>query len=205
MKINKDALSARINNLSKQRNVPASILYPRFFFDCFLTRLSQSRFKGNYVLKGGLYLSSLIGVDKRSTMDIDFLLQKEKLSQKKLIDDFKEIASMDIGDGVSFEYISTNEIRKEDIYGGYSLKFIGMLDNVRQTFSIDIATGDPVVPGPVIDDYVCLVTGEHLSLLAYSLESYISEKLETILSRANYNSRSKDFYDLYVLWKTSIE
>ena len=202
MTINKDALSARINNLSRDKGISASVLYPRFFFDSFLKRLSLSEFKDRYVLKGGLYLSSLTGVEKRSTMDIDFLLRKERLSQKRLIDDLKAVSSMDIGDGVQFEYVSVDEIRKDDLYGGYSLKFIGKLDNVRQTFSVDIATGDPIVPGPTVEEYTCLITGEQISLLSYSLESYISEKVETVLSRANFNSRSKDFYDLYLLWKT---
>lgn len=113
----------------------------------------------------------------------------------------KEIAAMDIDDGVYFEYIMDKPIRQDDPYGGFGIQFMGRFANIRQVFSIDIATGDPMVPGPKLDEYDCLITGEKISLLRYPIETFLAEKLETILEKGVKNSRSKDFYDVYLLRK----
>ena len=205
MKINKDSLKARANNLANELGVSQNIIYDRFFYDAFLSRLAISRYKDKFVLKGGLYLSSLLGINNRSTMDLDFYLKSIAMEKDNIVSIIKEISAPDLDDNISFTTIGSEDIRQEDVYGGFRVIILGKLDNVRHQFSIDVATGDPIIPSDRDYDYKCLVTGEVLPLKVYSLESVISEKLETVLSKGIANSRSKDFYDLYILRKTQIK
>ena len=200
--INKDSLKARANNISKELNIPQNVIYNRFFFDAFLSRLAISPHKDKLVLKGGLYLSSLLGIDTRVTMDIDFYLRRLSLEREKIIKLIDEIISIDIQDGITFGIVGSDNIRNDDLYGGFQITLLAKLDNIRYQFALDIATGDPIVPSEQNYDYKCLVIGETLKLKAYSLESVVAEKLETVLSKGIANSRSKDFYDLYILRKT---
>ncbi len=202
MRINKDSLKARANNIARKLNISHNIIYSRFFYDAFLTRLASSPYKDQFVLKGGLYLSSISGIDTRSTMDIDFYLKKISMEKDKIINVINEVCSLDVGDGISFQIIDVNNIRLDDIYGGFQLTLIGRLENVRSQFGIDVATGDPITPCERNYNYQCLVSDEILPLKAYSLETVISEKLETILARGISNSRCKDYYDLYLLYMT---
>lgn len=205
MQINKDSLKARANNLSNKLGISQNIVYDRFFFDAFLARLSISPNKDKFVLKGGLYLSSILGIDTRSTMDIDFYLKHLPMEKENIVILITDIAAIDISDGVTFKVVGSNDIRPDDEYGGFQVKVVGKLDNIRYEFGIDIATGDPIVPSERNYDYKCLVTGDTLPIKVYSLESVIAEKLETILARQIANSRSKDFYDLYILRKTQLD
>lgn len=205
MTINKDSLKERANNLSKKLNISQNVIYNRFFFDAFISRLAVSPYQNKLILKGGLFLSSILGIDTRSTMDIDFYLKKVSMEKEKIMEMIHEIAFINIKDGIQFKVVGSSEIRENDLYGGFQVVLLAKLDNVRYQFSIDIATGDPIVPSERTYDYKCLVTGEVLPIKAYSLESVIAEKLETILSRGIANSRSKDYYDLYLLKLTQFE
>lgn len=205
MKINKDSLKARVNNISKQYSIAHNVVYNRFFYDSFLARLASSKYKDKFVLKGGLFLSSLLGVDTRSTMDVDFYMKQLSMERENVLSIIKEIATMEADDNVTFQIIAVGNIREEDQYGGFQITLIGRLDKVRCQFGIDIATGDPIIPSERNYDYKCLVTGEVLPIKAYSLESVIAEKLETVLAKGVSNSRSKDFYDLYILRKSQLE
>lgn len=135
-------------------------------------------------------------------MDIDFYLGRMTLEKEKVIAMVSEIAAFDCGDGVSFEVVGSTPIRDDDDYGGFQVTLIGRLDNVRFRFGIDIATGDPIIPCERDYNYECLVTKESLSIKSYSLESVVAEKLQTVLSKGVANSRSKDYYDLYVIFFT---
>ena len=205
MRINKDYLRTKVNYISKEINMNQSLIYARFFFDSFLSRLAISKYKNKFILKGGLYLSSVLGIDSRMTPDIDFYIKKLSIEKNNIINILEEIISLNVDDGISFQIVNSSEIRLEDKYGGFEIKLIGKLDNIRFPFSIDIATGDPIIPTERNYDYKCLVSQKILPLKAYSLESVIAEKLETVLARGITNSRSKDFYDLYILYKTQIE
>ncbi|MDD7715453.1 MAG: nucleotidyl transferase AbiEii/AbiGii toxin family protein [Mollicutes bacterium] len=203
--INKDSLKAKANNISKEMNIAQNVVYNRFFYDAFLSRLAVSTYKNKLILKGGLYLSSILGVDTRNTMDIDFYLKKVSMDKELIMRLIEEVSSINIEDGIVFEVVGSTEIREDDIYGGFQVKLLGRLDNVKYQFGIDVATGDPIIPSERNYNYKCLVTGEVLPLKAYSLESVVAEKLETILSRGVTNSRSKDYYDLYILRKTQFD
>ena len=204
MKIDKDSLKAKANNISKELNISQNVVYNRYFYDAFLFRLSKSKYNNQFILKGGLYLSSILGINNRSTMDIDFYIRKISMEIDKIVDIIKEIISTNVDDGIWFEIINIGNIRNEDQYGGFQITILGHLDNVKCQFGIDIATGDPIIPSEKNYEYKCLVTKESLNLKVYSLESVVAEKLETILAKSIFNSRSKDYYDLYILRKTQL-
>ena len=201
MKINKDSLAARINRISKEKGINANVLYSRYFFDCFLMRLAKSKYADKFILKGGLYLSSILGIENRSTMDIDFLIQKIKMEHDNIVLIVKEICNQSLDDNVNFKYIGDSKIKKDDIYGGFSIVLEGNLENVRQRFDIDLATGDVIYPKECNYEYGCITTNETINLKSYSIESIIAEKMQTFLVKGVLNSRSKDFYDLYILEK----
>ena len=155
----------------------------------------------SFIFKGGFLLSACLGIDLRSTMDIDFLLRKLSLDRETVIRVIKEIAFVDINDGITFEFQSINEIRKEDDYGGYNIVLLGRLENIKEIVSVDIATGDPITPRAIYYEYKCLLDNEILRFKAYNFETILAEKLQTILYKGIANSRSKDFYDLYIIHK----
>lgn len=205
MKINKNSLQARINNLSKELNVHANVLLVSFFFDAFISRLAKSIYADKFVFKGGFYLATLLGVKNRYTADIDFLLRKESMDENRLKKIFSDIIATDADDSIAFEIADISPIRDEDAYGGYSILLTGRLENVRQSFHVDVATGDPITPTDIEYSYQSLISNETIAFRAYNLETVIAEKLQTILSRGLLNSRCKDYYDIYIIkqlqWK----
>lgn len=201
MKINKNSLQARIKNLSSQNGVPSNVILQDYFFDAFLKRLAKSQYIDNFVFKGGFLLSAILGIDFRSTMDMDFLLTRLAMTKENIEKIFKEIAKINVDDNITFEFVDINDIRQEDEYGGFNVSLLGRLENIKVLVSIDLATGDPITPSSVSYKYRCLFDDEILTFAAYNFETIIAEKLQTILNRGVTNSRSKDFYDLYIIYK----
>lgn len=199
MKINKDSLSMKAKSIAKEKGISINVVYSRYFFDCFLKRLSFSPYSEKFVLKGGLFLSSMLGIENRSTMDIDFILRKIHMDHDSVIDIMKEICQESADDNVIFQYMGDSEIKKDDIYGGFSVSIEGRLENVKQRFDIDLATADTVYPKDCDYEYQCLITGDTIHLKTYSVESAIAEKMQTFLLKGILNSRTKDLYDIYVL------
>ena len=204
MPINKNSLQAKINNLSNKSGVHQNILLKAFFFDEFLKRLSISKYSENFVFKGGFLLSTSLGINLRSTMDVDFLLTKMKLDKDVLVNTLTEVASIDIDDSVTFEINEVNEIRLEDEYGGYNIVLIGRLENIKEVVSIDIATGDPITPEAINYEYRTMLNNDVLHFKAYNFETIVSEKMQTVLFKDVINSRSKDYYDLFIIYKLKL-
>ena len=199
MKINKNSLQARINNLSKELNVHANVLLVSFFFDAFISKLAKSVHADKFVFKGGFYLATLLGVKNRYTADIDFLLRKEIMNENRLKEIFTDIIAIDADDSITFEISDISPIRDEDAYGGFSILLTGHLENVRQSFHVDVATGDPITPKDIEYSYQSLISNETIAFRAYNLETVVAEKLQTILFRGLLNSRCKDYYDIYII------
>ena len=199
MKINKNSLQARINNLTKELNVHANVLLVSFFFDAFISRLAKSIYADKFVFKGGFYLATLLGVKNRYTADIDFLLRKESMDENRLREIFSDIIATNADDSITFEIADISPIRDEDAYGGFSILLTGHLENVRQSFHVDVATGDPITPTDIEYSYQSLISNETIAFRAYNLETVVAEKLQTILSRGMLNSRCKDYYDIYII------
>lgn len=201
MKTNKNAVQARINTLSKELNIKVNVLLATYFFDAFLLRLSKSEYSEDFIFKGGFYLSAIIGIQNRYTKDLDFKLTGQDLEERNLTDIIKEIISVPAEDDITFEFESISPIRDEDEYGGFTVSLTGHLENIRQTVNLDIATGDPITPNAVIYKYKRLLEEDTLDFQAYNLETVMTEKIQTVFNRGLLNSRSKDFYDIYIIYK----
>ena len=170
-------------------------------YDRFLERLSKSKYRDNFVLKGGFYLSTLFGVENRATMDIDTAFRNANFNEETIVKMIKEIISIEVDDNAKLKYIGISPIRDEDEYGGFRVTIQIEYDNMKQPFHIDIATGDPITPKEIRYKYLPLLGDYYIDLYAYNMETVLSEKIETMLSRLELNGRTRDFYDIYLIYK----
>ena len=199
--MNKDKVMAMIRKRSAESGVSVNTLLLTYFFERFLVRLSGSTYKTDLILKGGFLLSSIMGIETRTTMDMDMSLRNRHMGAESIRDVVENIISVSSDDEVTYEIRSIEEIKIENKYPGYRISVIGRLSNIRQPFSIDIATGDPITPEAIEYRYRSVFPDEQdITLMSYNLETIVAEKLETTVSRKTDNSRSKDFDDLYLIW-----
>ena len=195
------AVKDKLKNISKDKNVDFNSVMRFYMYDRFIERLSKSKYKDNFILKGGFYLSKLFGLDNRSTMDIDTAIRKTKFTEDNVIKMITEIINIDINDNVKFEIEKREFIRDEDEYGGLRITINFMLENMKDSFHIDIATGDPIYPCPDDYKYESLIENEVYKVWSYNLETVLAEKIETILGKLEASSRMKDYYDIYLIHK----
>lgn len=195
------AVKDKLKNISREKNVDFNSVMRFYMYDRFVERLSKSKYKDNFILKGGFYLSKLFGLDNRSTMDIDTAIRKAEFTEENLIKMVNEIINIDVGDNVKFKIEKTEPIRDEDEYGGLRITINFMLENIKDKFHIDLATGDPIYPRPDNYRYESLIGDEIYKVWSYNLETVLAEKIETILSKLETSSRMKDYYDIYLIYK----
>lgn len=193
------AVKDKLRNISREKNIDFNSIMRFYMYDRFVERLSKSKYKDNFILKGGFYLSKLFGLDNRSTMDIDTAIRKTNLSLENVIKMITEIINIDVDDNVKFEIEKTESIRDEDEYGGLRITIKFTLENMKDSFHIDIATGDPIHPGPDDYKYESLIGNDIYKVWSYNLETILAEKIETILSKLEASSRMKDYYDIYLI------
>lgn len=198
--MNKAKLTALCHKISKQTGLTFNSVMTYYFLEIILKKLSQSSYADHYIFKGGFLLSNVIGVESRSTVDIDFLFHKQTLSEENVQQQLEEILT-ESKDDIQFSIQSISSIKESDNYGGYRATILCQLENIKQIIHLDIATGDIVTPHPVTYAYKAIFNDESFSIIAYTIETILAEKLQTIYSRNFLNSRSKDFYDVYILSK----
>lgn len=202
--MNKAGLTNKLKKLSADKNVDYNLLLLMFFMEEFLTRISLSQYKNDFIFKGGFLLSSMLGISNRTTMDIDILIINMQLEEKKIRKAVERIIYNTNNHFITYEIQGVEPIRNGDQYGGLQIKLIGKFENIKQSFNIDIATGDPITPSAVEYKYHLMIEDKLISIKAYNLETVIAEKLQTIIVRGLANSRSKDYYDLYIIIKTQL-
>lgn len=198
--MNKAKLTALCHNISKQTGLTFNSVMTYYFLEVILKKLSRSSYADHYIFKGGFLLSNIIGVESRSTVDIDFLFHKQTLSEENVQQQLEEILS-EVKNDIQFSIQSITTIKESDDYGGYRATILCQLENIKQIIHLDIATGDVVTPQPITYDYKAIFNDENFPIIAYTIETVLAEKLQTIYSRSFLNSRSKDFYDVYILSK----
>lgn len=198
--MNKAKLTALCHKISKQTGLTFNSVMTYYFLEIILKKLSQSYYADHYIFKGGFLISNVIGVESRSTVDIDFLFHKQTLSEENVQQQLEEILT-ESKDDIQFSIQSISSIKESDNYGGYRATILCQLENIKQIIHLDIATGDIVTPHPVTYAYKAIFNDESFSIIAYTIETILAEKLQTIYSRNFLNSRSKDFYDVYILSK----
>ncbi len=195
------AVKGKLKNISREKNVDFNSIMRFYMYDRFIERLAKSKYKDNFILKGGFYLSKLFGLDNRSTMDIDTAINKTMFTEENVIKMITEIINIDVDDNVKFKIEKKEPIRDEDEYGGLRITINFTLENMRDSFHIDIATGDPIYPSPIDYKYESLIGNEVYQVWSYNLETILAEKIETILSKLEASSRMKDYYDIYLIHK----
>ncbi len=180
--------------------VSINLITQTFFFDALLLRLASSSYQRQFIFKGGFFLTSVFGLARRSTNDIDFLCTGIPLEINYLRKVVSEICKTSLEDGISFEMTGTQPIREDDEYGGFRFFILARLENIQQPITLDIATGDPITPKPMLMTLTNSLTDKPMELLTYNLETLLAEKFQTIISKSSLNSRSKDFYDVFLLF-----
>lgn len=197
------SLKAKIRNIAKQKNIPAQVILQNYMFERLLVRLSASEYKEKFVLKGGMLVAAIVGLDNRATMDLDTTLKNLPLTSEAIRSALETVCGVDFDDGVSFEIGTISPIREDDIYGGYRVMLNARFDTMITPLSVDISTGDAITPHAVQYNFSEIFDDEKsYELWAYNIETVMAEKVETILRRGVFNTRPRDFYDDYILVTT---
>ena len=197
------SLKAKIRNIAKAKNIPAQVILQNYMFERLLVRLAQSEYREKFVLKGGMLVAAIVGLDNRATMDLDTTLKNLPLTPEAIRTALESICAVPCDDEVSFAVGSISPIRDDDIYGGYRVMLDARYDTILAPLSIDVSTGDAITPhavefsfNEIFDD------SKSFRLWAYNIETVLAEKVETILRRTVFNTRPRDFYDAYILATT---
>ena len=197
------SLKAKVRNIAKQKNIPAQVILQNYMFERLMVRLSASEYKEKFVLKGGMLVAAIVGLDNRATMDMDTTLKNLPLTPEAIRSALETICGIAFDDGVSFEIGTISPIREDDIYGGYRVMLNARFDTMITPLSIDISTGDAITPHAVQYNFTEIFDDEKsYELWAYNIETVMAEKVETILRRGVFNTRPRDFYDAYILSTT---
>lgn len=197
------SLKAKIRNIAKQKNIPAQVILQNYMFERLFVRLSASEYKEKFVLKGGMLVAAIVGLDNRATMDLDTTLKNLPLTPETIRSALEQICATPFDDGVDFEIGTISPIREDDIYGGYRVMLNARFDTLLTPLSIDVSTGDAITPHAVQYSFSEIFDDEKsYELWAYNIETVMAEKVETILRRGVFNTRPRDFYDAYILTTT---
>ena len=198
--MNSIQLKDKLRNLSHKKNVDFNTLLRLYMYDRFIERLSISKYKDNFILKGGFYLSTLFGIESRNTMDIDTAFSNAQFNEETIVKMINEIVSIDLKDNAKLSYINIFPIRDEEEYGGFRVELLVEIETIKEKFHLDVATGDPITPRAITYKYKPVLGEKTIKILAYNIETVLAEKLETIFSRLELNGRMRDFYDIYLVY-----
>ena len=198
------AVKAKIKNKAGGSSDKSQIMLRIYLMERLLERVSLSRYRDNFVLKGGLLVSSLVGVDMRSTMDVDTTVKSLPINKKSVQKILEEIIAIELEDGVSFRISKVQDIMEGHEYEGLRFMIECSMERLKQTIKIDISTGDEITPGAIAYKLPLIIEDRSIDLWAYNLETLLAEKLETIMVRAEANTRMRDFYDIHVLLKQDV-
>ena len=199
--MNGEKLKNKIKKRAKEIGAQPQELMQMYFFERLLYRISISRYKFNFILKGGLLLSAIIGDERRTTSDMDTMIKGIDIESDELLRIIQEIINIETDDNISFEIEKAKDIRIDDIYGGVNVKLIAKKDGLIVPLFIDITTKDPITPREIEFKYKSLFDDTYIKIMAFNKESIIAEKFETLIKDTETNTRAKDFYDLYIIIK----
>lgn len=189
----------RIKNIASKNGADPRVLMRIYMMERFLERVSLSAYKDNFIIKGGMLITSLVGISMRSTMDIDTTVKGQDVSMENAQRIVKEIADIQIDDGVSFVIKDVENIMDEMEYPGIRFHLEALLDKMVTPIKIDVSTGDAITPRAIEYNYKLMLEEREIGLWSYNLETILGEKLQTILVRERANTRMRDFYDICVL------
>ena len=195
-----EKLKGKIKSFSEKNNLKAQEVLQMYFFERFLVRLEKSRYKANFIIKGGFLISSIIGIQNRTTMDIDTTIKGLPVKEEIIKEIILEILNIEVNDEIEFVLGKIENIREISEYENYRLHLTANFEKIKNPLKIDITTGDVIIPSEIEYSYETIFK-EKLNILAYSLETLIAEKYETIIKRNITTTRLRDFYDIYMIFK----
>lgn len=198
--INIESIKAKIRNLAKNNNLSSQEVLQMFLFERFLERLSKSDYRSNFVIKGGFLVSSLIGINNRTTMDMDSTIKGLPLTEENITKVVNSIINIEVNDGIQFEIKDVNYIRESDEYENFRVSLVANIGKTKNPMKLDLTTGDAITPREIEYSYPCIFHEKNIEVLAYPVETIIAEKYESIIKRNITTTRMRDFYDLYALY-----
>lgn len=194
-------LKAVIKNISKDKHISAQLVMQNFMLERLLERISVSKYHQNFILKGGFLIAAMVGLDTRATMDMDATVKGWPVNEESIKKMFLDICKIDLRDDITFEFKKIGEIREGDEYTGYRVSLSANYPPMAVPLKLDITTGDKITPREIEYRFKLLLEEREISVLAYNLETIMAEKLETVISRGDQNTRPRDYYDVYILAK----
>ena len=198
-------LKAKVRNLSAGDNDRAKLLIRNYVMERFLERIALSQYRNNFILKGGMLVAAVVGLEARATMDIDTTVKSLPLTMEDARKVVEDVIQVDVPDGVSFRITRVMDIMEGHDYPGIRFMLEATLDKLKQAIKIDISTGDVITPRAVEYSYKLMFEDRSISIWTYNLETLLAEKLETIMARETANTRMRDFYDIHVLMEQPID
>lgn len=195
-----EKLKGKIKSFSEKNNLKAQEVLQMYFFERFLARLEKSRYRVNFIIKGGFLISSIIGIQNRTTMDIDTTIKGLPVKEEIIKEIILEILNIEVNDEIEFVLGKIENIREISEYENYRLHLTANFEKIKNPLKIDITTGDVIIPSEIEYSYETIFK-EKLNILVYSLETLIAEKYETIIKRNITTTRLRDFYDIYMIFK----
>lgn len=197
-----EQLKGSIRSMAAKKNLRAQEVLQMFLFERILERLAASKYQNNFILKGGLLISSMIGISERTTMDMDTTVRGIQMEEDEIVAAVNEILSIDVGDGITFEYKGIEPIREEDAYNNFRVHLRAKYGKIDSPMKIDVTTGDVITPAAIRYDFPMLFDDKTVPVMAYTLETVLAEKYETIIRRNIGTTRARDFYDLHTLYRS---
>ena len=198
-------LKAIIKNIAKNKNISAALVLQNYMLERFLERVSLSRYHDNYIIKGGFLIASMVGLDSRATMDMDATIKGYPVNEEAIRKMVADIIAVPVEDAIHFCLKSVREIREGDEYTGYRVALTADYEKMAVPLKLDITTGDKITPREIEYSYKLMMEDRSIRVLAYNLSTILAEKLETVVSRGDQNTRPRDYYDIYILSKLQAE
>ena len=203
MKRNTMSFKAIINNIAKENKVSAQSILQTYMLERILERISVSKYKDNFILKGGMLISAMLGIDSRTTMDMDTTIKGFSLTEENINNIMNEICNINLNDDVTLKIKKIELIREDDDYGGYRITFEANLNNEMPVImKIDITTGDKITYREIKYDFTLMLENRKIQIWSYNVETIIAEKFESIIKRGVLGTRIRDYYDIHMLLNT---
>ena len=206
MKKNTMSLKATINNIAKENKVSAQSVLQTYMLERLLERISVSQYKDNFILKGGMLISAMLGIDSRTTMDIDTTIKGFELTEENVKKIMEDVCKIDLHDDITLKINRVEEIRENDDYNGYRLTFEAKyMNNMPVIMKIDVTTGDKITYREIEYSFELMLENRKINIWSYNVETVLAEKFEAIIKRGVLGTRIRDFYDVHMLLKTQIK
>lgn len=198
-------LKAMVKNIAKKKRISAQLVLQNYMLERFLERVSVSKYRDNFIIKGGFLISSMVGLDSRATMDMDATIKGYPVSEGTIQKMVEEIVQINLEDDISFTFQTIGQIREGAEYTGYRVALTANYPPMAVPLKLDITTGDKITPREIEYEYKLMLEDRSIRVLAYNLATILAEKLETVVSRGDQNTRPRDYYDIYILTKLQSE